>query len=294
MIPNAGWRGETGLAGPAFPHKAGPPDDLRCDLSHIQARRYRDTSVTLGAGRVASRGSAMFDSNHILEMLAAAIGAIGALGTAAFGLVDASKALFDGGVSRFGFQHVLAALKPFESALDDGEADWSLTIRANWINGVAKEDQKAAAKSLIRLGLSPDNAEALAKPGRVDPAALKDLIQRIDRGDKLGTQDVNLLGRFNAAIDAALDGGFERGDQQYRNAARLAAGLVAVVLAVSAGALLAAQTGPQPFHLLAYLTSNQCGIAVLIGFIATPLAPIAKDLASSLQAAAAAVSSVRP
>ena len=167
----------------------------------------------------------MIDSTNLLQTLVAAIGAIGGLGTAAFGLVDASKALFDGGISRCGFQHVLAALKPFESALNDGEADWKLTIRANWINGVPKEDQKAAAKSLIRLGLAADNAEALAKPGRVDPAALKALIQRIDNGDKLGPQDVNLLGRFNAAIDAALDGGFERGDQQYRNASRLAAGV---------------------------------------------------------------------
>lgn len=235
----------------------------------------------------------MFDSTN-LESLVAAIGAIGALGTAAFGLVDASKAIF-GGVSRFGFQHVLAALKPFESALKDAESDWKLTIQANWINGVPKDDQKAAAKSLIRLGLSANNAEALAKPGRVDPAALKSLIQRIDQGAKLGPEDVNLLGRFNAAIDAALDGGFERGDQQYRNASRLAAGIVSVVLAVVGGALLAGQSASaaHPFEFGAYLHSAQCGIAVLVGFIATPLAPIAKDLASSLQAAASAVGSVR-
>ncbi|HEY2658929.1 MAG TPA: hypothetical protein VGI79_04350 [Caulobacteraceae bacterium] len=237
----------------------------------------------------------MIDSTNLLETLVAAIGAIGGLGTAAFGLVDASKAVF-GGVSRFGFKHVMTALRPFESALNDGEADWRLTIQANWINGVPKDDQKAAAKSLIRLGLSADNAEALAKPGRVDPAALKALIQKIDQGATLGPQDVNLLGRFNAAIDAALDGGFERGDQQYRNASRLAAGLVAVTLAVTGGGLLAAQTAAaaHPFNFVAYLVSAQCGLAVLVGFIATPLAPIAKDLASSLQAAVGAVGSVRP
>jgi len=43
--------------------------------------------------------------------------AAGGLGTAAMGLVDASKA-FWGGPSNFGFGHIASALKPFLVALD--------------------------------------------------------------------------------------------------------------------------------------------------------------------------------
>src|ERR1700750_772243 len=87
------------------------------------------------------------------------IGAIGALGTAAFGLVDITK-FFGGGVSRLGFGYVRAAVMPYigvaaqqGTALGTGRVIEPL--RANWMNGMAKPDQKAAARSLIRLMLTP-------------------------------------------------------------------------------------------------------------------------------------------
>ena len=69
-----------------------------------------------------------------------------------------------------------------------------------------------------------------------------------------------------------------------------------MLLAVAGGALIAGQsaTAAHPFSPGDYFTSAQFGAAVLVGLIATPLAPIAKDLASSLAAAAGAVKSVRP
>src|SRR5437868_6832316 len=100
-----------------------------------------------------------------------AITAMGALGTAAFGLVDATKA-FAGGVSNFGFKDVLKALEPFKSSLQGGSPVWRDTLRANWINGVAKDDQKAAAKNLVRLGLSSQNVSALATIANVSGKAL--------------------------------------------------------------------------------------------------------------------------
>lgn len=211
----------------------------------------------------------------------AAITAIGGLGTAAFGLVDATKA-FDGGMSNFGFGHVKKALQPFASALRVANSDWLLTIRANWINGMAKDDQKTAAKSLVRLGLNSKNAAAMAAAGRVDPAQLTAIVTAIETGGALTPADANVLGRFNAAIDAAMDTGFERGDQQYRNACRLAAGVIAVALSIAASVL---QHHRWALHDIA--------VAVLIGLVATPLAPVAKDIASSLQTAASAVQPVK-
>jgi hypothetical protein len=213
-----------------------------------------------------------------LTQITAGIAAIGALGTAASGLVDATK-VFGGGISNIGIGRINQALRPFNDALTGAVSDWKLAIRANWINGKPKEDQKAAAKSLIRLGLSSKNAATMAEAGHVDATALTTVLTAIETGAPLSPDQVNLLGRFNGAIDAVMDAGFEEADQQYRNAARLLAGVFAVGLSVW-GAFAIGESSNYP-------------IAILIGLIAVPLAPVAKDLTSSLQAAVTALKSVK-
>jgi hypothetical protein len=208
-----------------------------------------------------------------------AIIAVGALGTAAFGLVDASKAMW-GGISNVGWGPVKASLKPFDIALKDANSDWAATIYANWINGVAKDDQKMAAKSLVRLGLSPANAAALAPAGRVDPERLTQVMTAVDAGQPLAPADVALLARFDAAIDAALDAGFELGDQRYRSAARLLAGAIAVILSIVAVLVVPSLAAGVPY--------GGIPLAIFVGLIAVPVAPIAKDLASGLSTAASA------
>ena len=49
------------------------------------------------------------------------------------------------------------------------------TVEANWVNGVDLASQKAIAKSLIKLNLSPGNAPALAAKTNVDAALLATL-----------------------------------------------------------------------------------------------------------------------
>ncbi len=234
----------------------------------------------------------MGDPMNMLATTTAAVAAIGGLGTAASGLVDATKA-FNGGVSNAGFGKVKAALKPFKTALDGAEADWSVTIRANWINGNPKEDQKAAAKSLIRLGLSSKNASQMAAAGHVDPVRLQQVMTSVETGAALTPADVNVLGRFNGAIDAALDAGFEQGDQVYRNASKVIAGIFAIGLAIWAGGLIP-MDGSKAVAFSAYLFSGPFWLAVLVGVIAVPIAPVAKDLTSSLEAAVGALKSARP
>ena len=81
--------------------------------------------------------------------------AIGALGTAAYGLVDVSKAAW-GGISRAGFGHILKGLAPYGPALDLATgSDWPGMLRAHWLNGRAKDEQKAIARALIRLVSRP-------------------------------------------------------------------------------------------------------------------------------------------
>ena len=73
---------------------------------------------------------------------------------------------------------------------------------------------------------------------------------------------------------AVLDQGYQRADQRYRNSAKMMAVPVAVALALL-GVWAIAGSGA---------TSIDVWRAVAGGLLATPLAPMAKDLASAIQA----------
>jgi hypothetical protein len=68
-----------------------------------------------------------------------------------------------------------------------------------------------------------------------------------------------------------LDETYQRADNIYRNWTRALAGIVAIVLAIVGNATM---TSPLP-----------TSAAVLVGLLATPLAPIAKDLSTALATA---------
>jgi len=212
-----------------------------------------------------------------LADLGAALAGLGALSTAAFGLLDSSKA-FWGGASNIGCGHIRAALQPFAPALDKalGAGGWWPVVRAHWVSGVAKDDQKAKAQALIKLGLNSANAPQVASASHVDPSALTVAVAKLERGTKLSDADLNVLGRMNATIDALLDAAFEAADQQYRNCCRVLAGAICLLLAVVAWGLWAPTTGEPSPSLWA---------ALAVGLLAVPLAPVAKDLTSALSTA---------
>ncbi|MGH6738224.1 MAG: hypothetical protein ACREDY_04180, partial [Bradyrhizobium sp.] len=152
-------------------------------------------------------------------------------------------------------------------------------------------DQKAIAKSLVRLGLTPGAAPQLAQETGVNAIELGTAAQNIAAGTALTQQDINILGRFDAVVSAILDLGYERADQLYRNSAKIAAAAVAIVLATIGGGIIFFNQTPPPTG--TYFGSSLFLLSVVIGAMSTPLAPIAKDLSSSLQAAVKAVSAVR-
>lgn len=222
-----------------------------------------------------------------IELLDGSLGSVGtifaataALGTASFGLVDASK-FFRGGISNVGYGFIEEALRPFRAALAliDSRDPYAV-VKANWLNGVDKGEQKARARDLIRLGLTSSNAEALAADiTGVDGPRLAAVALKVENGTPLVEEDTNLLGRFDAIVDARLDAAFERADQSYRNSARVAAGAVSVLLALIGAVLI---VGMAAFEVGHFVT------AVLLGAVATPIAPIAKDVASALSTAISA------
>lgn len=224
------------------------------------------------------------DVTTALQSVITAIGAIGALGVAAFGLVDASKAIF-GGISNLGLHILWNAVKPYRKVLDATGIHWFQGVRANWINGLTEADQKAFIGNLIRLGLSPDSVPGLPLGNVVSRATFEAAVKARYDGTALTSEQASVLGRFNDLVAARLDAAYEDADQLYRNVCKIAAAGVSVMLSVWAGALISGARD--------WLNYPGIGKAVLVGLLAVPLAPIAKDLASSLQAAANAVKATK-
>jgi hypothetical protein len=211
-----------------------------------------------------------------LPDLGAALTALSALSTASFGLLDASKA-FGGGISNIGAPRLKRSLLPFAAALDEalGPDGWWPVVRANWVAGVAKDEQKAKVEALIKLGLSSATAPRIALAAHVEPDALAAAARKLETGKELTDADLNVLGRMNAALDALMDAAFEDCDQQYRNTCRFLAGLTALGLALLAWAIWPDGQDTRPT-----LTA-----AIAVGLLAVPLAPVAKDLTSALSSA---------
>lgn len=211
------------------------------------------------------------------QTLPQVVTAIGGLGTAAFGLVDATK-VFGGGVNHIGFKGIrsaVTALLPDNTGAGTPPRGLSpekmlATLQANWFNGTDLAAQKAIAKSLIKLNLSPAAAPALAAATGVDAEVFTDVAKSIAAGTPLNSAQADVYARFDMIVTALLDEAYQRSDQVYRNGTRAWAMVTSVVLAVIAGMML----------------NYDIGVAVLVGLLATPLAPIAKDLSSALATAA--------
>jgi len=211
------------------------------------------------------------------------IAAIGALGTAAFGLVDAFKMLPGGGISRAGFKFIrqtILKLSPPVASLDGSGLSldsMQFTLLSQWINGTATADQVNIAKSLIKLRLTPETATVLANATGVDANVLSQVAGNIRTGTAFTPAQSDVYGRFDLLLTTLLDQAYQRADQRYRNAAKSLAVPVAIILA-----LLARHVSQNPISFLE---------AVLIGLIATPIAPVAKDLSTAISSAAQAVQS---
>jgi hypothetical protein len=230
--------------------------------------------------------------------LTGTITAVAALGTAAYGLVDATKAFF-GGISNAGFvyiQRMVKGLLPDSGLAKGGQPLLGTSaalaeLKASWLNGAPLADQKAIAKSLIKLRLDANNAASLAQKAGVDPAVLTSVATKMSTGAALIPAETDVFGRFDLILSTALDQAYQRADQRYRNWCKLLAIPVSVVLAVLGGWAL--QQASQPMDYAHYIHSAIFDQALIAGFLATPLAPVAKDLSSAIQAGTKAVQAMK-
>lgn len=211
--------------------------------------------------------------------------AIGAIGTAATGLVDSTKA-FSGGISRAGFGYIKQLIARTVPSGPNAQAGSGLgaddilnTLLANWMNGMDPGSQKAIAKSFIKLHLNPTTSAALAVQTNVDPAALANVTAKLAAMQPLTNQESDAFGRFDLALSAFIDRAYERGDQYYRNWCKVLACIFAVILAFA---------GNYGHRYLPHWWQ-----ALIVGLIATPLAPMAKDIANAIQTASDSLSKLK-
>jgi hypothetical protein len=240
------------------------------------------------------------------SQLTQTITAIGGLGTAAFGLLEAAKPVIPW-INRLGFpriRRIVCTLTP-QAALAAPQAPGAQppagsaasppinalpqsgiveTLKSNWVNGTDLTAQKTIAKSLIKLHFSAGNAEALARNTSVDPAILISVAKKNAAGKPLEPFESDVYARFDLIVTAMLDDCYQRGDQFYRNWMRGLAALIAVALALAGGRVL---IGTAFWH------STDAWVAVLVGLLATPLAPVAKDLSTALATAVDTMQSVK-
>ena len=226
-----------------------------------------------------------------LQSLPEIITAIGGLGTAAFGLVDATK-VFGGGVNHIGFKGIRAAVTPLtpsgaapaQPANALSQQKIIATLQANWFNGTDLASQKAIAKSLIKLNLNAANAAAVAAATGVDASVLTAVATSIASATPLTPAQSDVYARFDLIVTALLDEAYQRSDETYTSGTRFCAMLIALVLGV-VGAIALHSAGAQT-NAPGQLTWGQdIALGVLVGLLATPLAPIAKDLSSALATA---------
>ena len=219
------------------------------------------------------------------------ITAAGALGTAAYAVVDSSKAV-RGGVSNHGFDYILEVAETLWPKSADLPKPLKLasaveTLRANWLNGAQLADQKAIAKSLVKLCLNADTAPHFATVTGVNPDLLKSVATKLSTGEAMTQAETDVFGRFDLVLTAYLDKGYQRADQSYRNKAKAWSMAVSVVLAFLGGWVVNGGAFVQ------YFWTIDMGKALLTGLLATPLAPVAKDLSSALTAGVKAVQLAR-
>lgn len=207
----------------------------------------------------------------MLDNLPGTILAAGALGTTAFGIVEGLKRWSV--IGDAGFRTIVRILGPILVALRDAYGpDVEKLLRAQY-RGDSKELGRLVRQG-ARLGLSKQNAKELAAfLGVVPCAELCKVAAAVVAGSDLTSEQRNVIGRFEAAVDARIEAATTLAQAQYSGTMKIAASIVAVALALVVGW----QLDVDLFH------------ALVVWLVAVPLAPIAKDVAAGLRAAAQAV-----
>jgi len=211
----------------------------------------------------------------LVENIGTAVVAAGALGTAAFGIVEASKWISV--VGEAGFGSAMRVLGPLSRTLEVAYGKQYDDVLRGQYRGSGR-DLARTLRQGVRAGLSASNAAEVASfLGSVDPAALGAAVSAIERSGDLALPERGVIGRYELAADARIDAALAIAQARYVGVVRVLSSLVAIAIALAVGDAMSV-----PWQ-----------SSILVGIAAVPLAPIAKDVASGIQAASKAIGSRR-
>ena len=205
--------------------------------------------------------------------------AAGAVGTAAMGITEGFKSIR---LKPLGYQCIESELAWAKDALQKayGNNNQSLMISL-YRNGRRQGELPRILRQGVRIGLDENNATKMAVIVGGDVAGLlTSAAQKAAAGDNLEENEKNILGRFEIAADARIDAALSLAEQAYGNGIRFRAFIIALSLSLIT-ALTYIAMGEENYEILLK--------AFIVGLVAVPLAPIAKDVANAFQSAAKAI-----
>lgn len=252
--------------------------------------------------------------------------AAGALGVAAYGVVDGLKGVIPG-IHEAGFKRIENALTPIRPLLDaayGGAAGTDVILRSAYVGKDGDAVIRNAVGAGLRTGLVTLSKHELksflesapagfpmlkgAAPEAAGAEAIaEELIRRAkddeddDQSGDVGTISAAdlLLTRLEMAIQSRLEAALRAADHDQANAARLCASAVAVVVGATVSFLHPSwrQADLPLFQagllsLTAQFVLYKLAAGVAIGVLAVPIAPIAKDLSKAVTQASKAVASL--
>jgi len=249
-----------------------------------------DWLMNLIATLKASAASAGTDLSNNLGTTALAIGA---LGTAAYGIVDGLKLcswiglagferLFSGKSRKDGRLWLVkhkTSLNPLLLALKTAYGSDAMgLIKAQYRSGRSKGDLPRTLRQGVRIGFSMLDSEKIVTAA-VGLGLARDIAEKA--ADAIETKkpaNINeekkaALARLENAIDARIDSSLSLAEVEYVAQTKVLAMIVSIVIALFVGCLLG-QDWPK---------------SLVVGIAAVPLAPVAKDLATALQSAVKAL-----
>lgn len=214
-----------------------------------------------------------------------AIGVTICTGIAAFGIVDAARSFFPG-IDWMGFRYIgqmITSLTPEGSGVPLNTLTRTAildSLKSNWASGMELSSQKETAKSLVKMHLSPSTAAAVAARTNFDPAILIAAATEIASGVELPPPVSYINVRFDLILAVLLDEAYRNADRVYRNGVRALAAMAAVITALCIGWCLSG------LPVGSYLgDSRLVGQFLLVGLVATPLPPVAKDVSLAVSTA---------
>lgn len=220
-----------------------------------------------------------------LSLLVDMILAAGALGTAAYGVVDGFK--FSDGFASAGFDRIKKTMgaQAYASLGNAYGNGYETLLRAQYLQGRTQGELVRTLRQGVRIGLNEANAPAMAEEvGVIEGKDLKAIAVNVRSGEDLSDNQKNMLSRFELAIDARVDAAVALADKSYKSIMQMRASAAAIFFALL-GAFGLREAGVANMN---SGTTETLMLALVVGVAAVPLAPIAKDVAKAVQSAAKA------